>query len=123
MDTKVDTRLIGTWSFVSCVARTSTGVSTYPWGHDSRGFLSYTSDGFVFVTRMGAVEFESYCGKYTITNNTVVHSIDLCSTRDFVGTQQRRSFEINNNELRLTTEPVLADGITHTAYLVWKRAV
>lgn len=114
--------LIGTWSFVSCVAKTSTGERSYPWGQDSTGFISYTPDGFVFVTRMSASDFESYCGRYTVSNNSVIHHVDLCSIKDFVGTNQKRYFEINNNELQLTTEPVIADGVTHTAFLVWKRA-
>jgi hypothetical protein len=122
MDTRIDTRLVGTWSFVSCVAQTSTGESSNPWGHNSTGFLNYTPDGYVFVTRMSDSDFESYCGKYTITDDTVVHHIDLCSMPAFVGTQQKRYFEIKNDELQLTTEPVLADGVTHTAFLVWKRA-
>jgi hypothetical protein len=123
IDTRLDTGLVGTWSFVSCVAKTSTGESSYPWGHESTGFLSYTADGYVFVTRMSASDFESYCGKYTIgDDNSVVHHIELCSMPTFVGTQQKRYFEINNNELQLTTEPVLAGNITHTAFLVWKRA-
>ena len=119
----MDTKLVGTWTFVSCIAETCTKEISYPWGHDSSGLLSYTTDGFVFVTRMSSSDFESYCGKYSITNNTVTHHIEFCSMRDFIGTQQKRSFELhnNNNELHLKIGPVEAHNTTHTVLLVWKR--
>lgn len=130
---------VGTWRFVSCVARTSTGETNYPWGQDSIGFLTYTADGYVFVSRMSASllslnseeesnaaliaeHFESYVGKYETTNDTVTHTIEICSSPEFAGTKQVRTFEFHGDELHLTTAPVSFDGITHTASLVWRRA-
>lgn len=117
-----DTELTGTWSFVSCVAKTSTGEVTYPWGQNSTGLLSYTPDGYVFVSRMSTSDFESYCGKYSIEDNTVTHHIDICSMPVFVGTEQKRFFAINNDQLELKIGPIEQDGISHEALLVWKRA-
>jgi Lipocalin-like domain len=130
---------VGTWRFVSCVARTSTGETNYPWGKDSIGYLTYTTDGYVFVSRMSAsilslsseVEsnaaaiaenFEAYVGKYETTSETVTHTIEICSSPEFAGSKQVRFFAFHGDELHLTTAPVTFDGITHTASLVWRRA-
>lgn len=136
-------RFVGTWTLVSCVAKSSDGETSYPWGRDSIGYLSYTADGYVFVSRMSAAlrargselepgsqeealaaaeGFESYCGTYAISGDTVKHAIDLCSTPAFAGTAQTRHFAFDGDTLSLTTAPVVADGVTHTAYLVWRRA-
>ena len=114
-------QLVGTWNFVSCVAQTSTGETHYPWGHDAKGFLSYTPEGYVFVTSMNATTFESYCGTYAIEDNSVTHNIDLCSNRAFNGTSQKRFFSLNGDELSLTTAPINVDGVTHSANLMWRR--
>jgi Lipocalin-like domain len=130
---------VGTWRFVSCIARTSTGQIDHPWGKDSIGYLTYTADGYVFVSRMsasilslsGEVEsnaaaivenFEAYVGRYETTSDTVTHAIEICSSPEFVGTKQVRFFAFHGDELHLTTAPVIFDGITHTASLVWRRA-
>lgn len=119
--------LVGTWSLVSCVAKTSAGDVSYPWGKNSHGLLSYTDDGYVFVTHMSMDQeqstsgFESYCGKYVVDDNAVTHHIELCSMPAFLGSQQKRFFMINDDELSLTTEPVVADGVSHTAFLVWRK--
>ncbi|WP_158683030.1 lipocalin-like domain-containing protein [Shewanella sp. WE21] len=135
-------KLIGTWEFVSCVAKTSTGEVNYPWGQDSSGLLTYTADGYVFVSRMsvalkeaasklvpGSQEealavvagFEAYSGKYTVKDNLVTHHVQMCSTPVHCGTEQSRYFEFNGDEISLTTKPVEFEGVTHTAYLVWRR--
>ena len=134
--------LIGTWTLVSCIGKSSEGEECYPCGHNPAGLLTYTSDGYVFVSRMtkalldargdlvpGSIEeakavaagFEAYSGTYTVSGNMVTHNIELCSSPIFCGTKQNRFFELHNNELSLTTQPVVVDGITHSALLVWRK--
>jgi hypothetical protein len=136
-------RLVGTWTFVSCVARSSDGGTSHPWGEDSFGYLTYTPDGHVFVSRMSAAlrargpelppssaesvqaaaeGFESYCGKYDVEDDRVIHAVELCSTPAFCGTKQTRHFVVEGDTLSLTTAPVVEDGVSHVAHLVWRRA-
>ena len=46
--------LLGTWKLVAWYNQTENGQKLYPLGEDASGYISYTSDGFVFVQMMAA---------------------------------------------------------------------
>ena len=44
--------LVGTWKLLSWENRSLDGQVTYPLGEDAVGYISYTQDGYVFVSMM-----------------------------------------------------------------------
>jgi hypothetical protein len=59
---------------------------------------------------------------HNILAGTVVHHLETCSYPNWVGTDQRRTFELTDDHLTLITPPLLRRGVRATARLMWKRA-
>ena len=137
--------VIGTWSLVSYKARKADGVVSFPLGRDAIGYITYTADGHMSVAMMsadrtnyasgdlrgGTVEeklaaaetYVAYCGSYEVQGDVVVHHVEVAFFPNRVGTAQRRNFEVSGDTLRLSTPPMLIEGVEQTGHLVWKRAV
>ena len=138
------TPLVGTWNLISWENTTADGEVGYPLGEDARGRLTYTQDGFmaVAITRSArtpflagdllsgstdemahaAATYVSYCGRYELDGDAVVHHVELSLFPNWEGDSQERSVEIGGDRLTLTTRPLLLDGRQRTARLVWERA-
>ena len=43
---------IGTWALVSFELRSTNGLVSYPFGHDVRGYITYSQDGYMSVSLM-----------------------------------------------------------------------
>ena len=136
--------LLGTWKLLSWENRTPEGDVSYPLGEDAVGYLSYTADGFVFVaiTSPGRAPFAaadllsgsaaekasaaetyvSYCGRYELRGNMVVHHVELSLFPNWEGTDQPRLVEIDGETMTLSTRPLLLAGKQRTAHLRWARA-
>jgi hypothetical protein len=91
--------LVGTWRLISWENRTADGRISYPVGTDPLGYIVYSEDGYVFVAIMrpnrrkfsagdllrgtpeekvhAAETYVSYCGKYDVRGETVVHHVEL----------------------------------------------
>ena len=135
--------LIGTWKLVSWENRSLDGQVTYPLGEDAVGYISYTQDGYVFVSMMrsdrreftsgdllrasaqekahAAETYVTYCGRYDLRGNTVVHHVELSLFPNWVGVDQERLVEIAGNRLTVSTRPMLLEGIQRSGHLVWER--
>ena len=134
---------MGTWKLLSWENRTLEGEVTHPLGEDASGYIAYTEDGYVFVAIMrsgrapfaagdlltgstaekaGAAEtYVSYCGRYELRGDTVVHHVELSLFPNWVGVAQERLVEVSGNRLALSTRPLLLRGRQQSAHLVWER--
>jgi len=70
-------------------------------------------------------EFNAYCGTYTVDHGqgTVTHHVAACLVPHWVGMDQLRYFEFNNEQLTLRTPPLPIRGQMWTMTLVWDKAV
>jgi hypothetical protein len=134
---------VGTWRLESWENRRE-GETTYPFGQDAIGYITYTEEGYMSVAFMtsnrsnytsgdflggskeekaaAAETHASYCGTYKIQGNTIIHSIEVSSFPNWVGTDQERFFEVEDKILTLSTAPILLAGKQQTAHLIWERA-
>jgi len=136
---------VGTWRLVSCELRGSDGQVSYPLGQDAVGYIIYTEDGYMSVAMMAAKRLKfgageiviaggtdeekvaaadtylSYCGKYEIQGEKVVHHIEVSFFPNWVGVDQERIFEFDGNTLSLSTPPFIVGGRQQTAHLIWQR--
>ncbi len=136
--------LIGTWQLVSLESQSSAGGISYPLGEHPYGLLLYSSkrmsahmmrpDRPAFASgdiRRGTPEevkaafegFVAYCGTYSIDEQrgTVTHHVEASLLPNWVGTDQQRFFTLTGRRLTLRTPPLLVNGQTVTATLVWER--
>ncbi|MGY4711948.1 lipocalin-like domain-containing protein [Mycolicibacterium sp. CBM1] len=128
------TALQGAWQLVSCQRDTGNGrLIEYPHGANPCGTLLYTSDNRVSVhlsardrpplssedlTRISDDEaarafgsYLGYCGLYRVSGDTVIHSVQVCSVPNMVGTELVRTMTLTDNSLVLRAPTVeTADG-------------
>ncbi|MFX1521276.1 MAG: lipocalin-like domain-containing protein [Promethearchaeota archaeon] len=134
---------VGTWRLRSLEYRRADGQVSYPFGRDFVGYIMYNEDGYMSVAIMsgnrpkfasgdlrgGTTEekvaaadtYVSYCGKYKVQGDQVIHSIEVSFFPNWSGVEQIRFFEFKGNRLSLSTPPFLAAGIQQTAHLIWER--
>ncbi len=137
--------LIGTWKLLSWENRSveEDGRISYPLGEDATGYIMYNQDGNMFVAIMspyrlkfaggdllsGTTEeeaqaeetFLSFCGRYELREDRVIHQIELSSFPNWVSVDQERLMELGENRLTLSTHPMLMQGKKQTAHLIWER--
>ena len=105
--------LIGTWRLLSWENRSlDDGEVSYPLGEDSTGYIIYNEDGYMFVAIMAphrlrfvaddllsatkeeeaqAEEtYVSYCGRYDLLGDKVVHHVELSLFPNWIGGDQER---------------------------------
>jgi len=134
---------VGTWRLVSLEMRKPDGQVSYLLGRDAVGYIMYTEDGYMSVAMMsgdrpkftagdfrrGTTEekvaaadtYISYCGRYEIRGDKIIHHIAVSFFPNWVGVEQERLFEFSGGRLSLSTPPFLAEGVQQTAHLVWER--
>jgi len=135
--------LVGAWRLVRYEAHAGDEV-TYPLGEDASGYIMYTPDGYMSVLIMAAGRtnfasddilggtdeekleaartFLSYCGGYEFLGDRVIHKIETASYPNRVGTEQVRYVRQENDELVLTTPPMVIHGTSRSGRLLWERA-
>jgi hypothetical protein len=69
---------------------------------------------------MAVQTYLSYCGKYEIQDNKVIHHIEASLFPNWVGIDQERFFEFKDNRLFLSTPPLLVSGKQQVANLAWE---
>ena len=135
--------LIGTWRLLSWENRDADGHISYPLGKDAVGYIMYNPDGYMSVAIMrpdrgkfaagdllsGSIDekahaagtYVSYCGRYELHGETVVHYVHLSLFPNWVGVEQERIVEVRGNRMTLSTRPILLGGVQRTAHLIWER--
>lgn len=136
--------LLGTWRLLSWYNELEDGTRIYPLGEDATGFISYSSDGFVFVQMMaanrklysvndpfgGTIEEDaraiksqiSYSGSFFERESQVVHVVEAATCPNWVGTEQVRDIKFNGSNLVLSASGAKFQGQTVTAYVHWQKA-
>lgn len=136
--------LEGTWRLASWETLGDEGDRRAPFGHDPLGLVVYTGGGRMITTisrpdraptggdlvgapdaaRLAAyATFVAYSGTFRVEGGDVIHSVEMSSLPDWVGTEQRRHVDLadGGTTLVLSTEPLeLADG-RRCHRLTWTR--
>lgn len=133
---------IGTWRLVTIEYRAGEEVTGYPFGMNTTGYITYTEDGYMFAMLQNndreefpfssqndkvtgtksslRKEFVSYCGKYEIAADKVIHHIEISFFTDWHGPSQR-IFEFSGNKLTLSTNPFKREGKETRTVAVWEK--
>jgi hypothetical protein len=139
-------QLVGGWRLSSWVAIADDGSETFPMGEAADGLLAYAADG-TMVTVIGqgdrhrfagddvtggsdaerASAFASYIaygGRYEVRGDTVIHHVEMSLFPNWIGTDQRRQWELDpsGRDLTLTSPPLLIGGTRRIQRLRWERA-
>ena len=134
---------VGTWRLMSLEMRRPDGQVGYPLGRDPVGYITYTEDGYMSVAMMSAGRpkftagdirrgtvaektvaadtYVSYCGRYEIRNDRIIHHLAVSFFPNWIGTEQERVFKFDGSRLSLCSSPFLADGVQQTVHLIWER--
>jgi hypothetical protein len=138
-------RLVGGWRLRSWVSITDGGDEAYPMGDAPDGLLAYTAGG-TMVGIMGPGDrprfstddvtggtpeeqaaafatFIAYGGRFAVDGDTVIHTVETSLFPNWIGTEQRRRFELSDDgrTLTVTTPPIVLGGTRRTQRLVWSR--
>ena len=136
-------KLLGTWKLVSATSRDASGAQLdAPYGSNPDGFLTYSEDGRVTalisytgrkplsVGAKGAALLEeqaeafktflAYGGRYRLTGDKVIHSIEISSIQNYVNKELVRSVKFQGNRIVLLTPPTMVNGKIQTIELVWE---
>ena len=137
-------KIVGVWELQSWATVVDDKIVGYPLGEQASGFLVYHAAGFMSVNisapnrvrlpgedpfegdpkllALDAKGYLAYCGPFsTASENEVTHHLKLCSFENWVGTDQKRSAQLDDNTLTLSTAPRLLLGKQGIGRLTWKR--
>jgi len=64
----------------------------------------------------------SYCGRYEVIGNEVVHHVSVSSFPNWAPSEQRRHWELRGDQLFLSAQGLQVGKEKVDAYLIWKRA-
>ena len=138
-----DNKLVGTWKLVSASTVDSSGGQEAPYGPSPVGFLTYTEDGRVTALisysgrkplSIGAKPpalleeqaeafktFLAYGGRYRLSGDKVIHSVEISSIQNWVNQELVRSVKFQDDGIVLITPPTMMNGKLKTFELVWRR--
>jgi hypothetical protein len=138
-------QFIGVWKLVSAEYRRANGDVVEIYGANPAGMLMYDANGnmsvhlmrrdrpkFAVADRLGGTPeqiqaafrgYLAYFGKYSIDDEkqTVTHHIEGCTLPNWIGVDQVRYFDLNDNRLTLRTPPLTIGEAQATGYLVWEK--
>jgi hypothetical protein len=136
-------KLVGTWKLVSASSVAASGEQDQaPYGLDPVGFLTYTEDGRVSAMisyggrkRLTAgakppalleeqaeafKTFLAYAGRYRLSGESVIHSVEISSIQNFVNKDLVRSVRFEGDRIVLVTPPTMVNGKLQTVELIWQ---
>jgi len=140
-----DNPLVGAWKLVTFEFRRDDGSVIYPFGAEARGSVIYTESGrfsgqlmridrpkFAIPDQMQGTSEEieanykgsiSYFGTYKVDteHRQIIHYVEGSIFPNMEGTQQKRSFELNETQLVLKTPRFKVDGEKAVGVLQWER--
>jgi hypothetical protein len=136
-------RLIGTWRLADWARVDADGTRTPPLP-GAKGLIAYTADGFMFATLMGANRAPfagtdpmggtaeeahramssglSYCGRWRMEGDRLVHAVELSMFPNWVGAEMTRVVRFDGDRAVVTTLPITDKGKTFVFELVLTRA-
>ena len=144
-DPVADHPLVGGWRLRSWVSIADDGSETLPMGKTPNGLVVYTADGTMigimgpsdrphFATddvTGGTIEeqarafatFLAYGGSYEVDGDTVTHRVETSLFPNWIGTTQRRRWQLDarGRRLTLTSPPLMLGGATRVQRLTWER--
>ena len=139
------TRLVGGWRLRSWVSIADDGAEARPMGEAPDGLLAYTAAGTIVgimapadrprfatddVTGGTAEEqaaafatFIAYGGRYAVEGDTVIHTVETSLFPNWIGTEQRRRFDLSDDgrTLTFTSPPIVLGGTRRIQRLTWSR--
>ena len=135
---------VGAWRLVSMEYVSEDGEASYPLGPDASGYIMYHPNGYMSVNMMSANRptyasqdlkggtdeekvaaaetYISYCGRYEVQGNKVIHHVEVAFFPNRVGADLERTFTVSGNRLSIRTPPILVEGKERTGRLEWERA-
>ena len=138
---KKSLKISGSWKLVSIETRQEDGT-VFRRGK-RKGYLLYNSEGYMSVAYMkegrpnftsgdirgGTVEeklaaiegYNSYCGRYEVNGDKIIHKIEVSLFPNWVGLNQERKFELKGNQLILSTPLMLVGGRLLSTHLIWQK--
>jgi hypothetical protein len=143
--TALENRLVGTWRLRRWIAMADDGSESSPMGDPPQGLLVYSGDGTMIVLMAHAerspiasddvtggteaeradafASFIAYGGSYEVEGNVISHHVQMSQFPNWVGTIQRRRWELDDGDrlLTLTSPPVTVGGGTRIQRLTWER--
>jgi hypothetical protein len=136
-------RLVGTWRLADWARVDADGKRTPPLP-GATGLITYTADGFMFATLtgpdrapfagtdpMGGTAEEahramssglSYCGRWRMDGDRLVHNVELSMFPNWVGAEMTRTCRFEGDRAIVTTPPITDNGKTFVFELALKRA-
>ena len=116
---------------------------TYPLGKNPVGYIMYNDEGYMAVALMASNRrrfssiditggtndeivaaygtYISYCGKYEVTEDRVIHHVEVSSYPNWIGEDQVRFYKFEGDKLILSTPPMIFGGKQQSGYLIWER--
>jgi hypothetical protein len=135
--------LVGTWKLVSASASTASGErGDNPFGPSPEGILIYARECrmAVLVSYSGRkplpadpflarieerseafTTFFAYAGRYTFTDDKVIHHVEISSLQNLVGADLIRFIKFQGDRIILVSPPMSLNRKTQTLELVWER--
>ncbi len=141
---------VGVWRLVSSEVRDTQGRSSKLYHADSSGYLIYTDNGYVSVhvnvinppdmakifevfmelsleqkaamAKLDRETYFSYCGKYEIQTDKVIHYVEL-SSNPIVSGIQERFFKFVGDSLELSAPWSLEKSVELINCLIWERVL
>ena len=132
---------IGAWRLISVETRDENG-ELFRRGQRT-GYLLYSEEGYMSVSfmkegrpifasgdmrggtgeeKIAAVEgYVSYCGRFEVVGDKVVHKIEVSLFPNWVETSQERSYEFDGDRLTLSTPLMTVGGRRLSNRLVWEK--
>jgi len=117
-------RFLGSWELVRWVAANQAGETTYPFGEDAEGQITYTADGRMSAHLMrppadpadAPPQHLAYWGTYSLNASagTVTHHVIGADRPNWIGSEQVRQFRFEGQDVL-----ILSLGQQH---LTWRRA-
>jgi hypothetical protein len=136
-------QIVGTWRLVAASATSGDVRDNAPYGPAPAGIITYTDDGRVMAIishsgrkpltsgdRISASTDEraeafatsfSYAGRYSLSEDKIIHHVEIASVQNWVGTDLVRLVRLEKNRITLTTPPLSVGGKIKTTDLVWER--
>jgi hypothetical protein len=135
--------LVGMWRLEEAVIVDEEDSTIGPaFGNNPAGYIAYMADGMMITViadadqpnlggdRLAAPVEEraaafsaasAYAGRWRFDGRTVVHTVEVATYPNWVGTEVVRTVEFAGDKVIYRTEPQPIDGVTSVIRLIWAR--